>query len=69
VPGTQLSQVQKGAKGVQLKHPALHQLRVHRTLSDAQAGSASNSLLSGIAEDAVAKIHRTAQCALDCPVS
>jgi hypothetical protein len=28
-----------------------------------------NSLLSGIAEDAVAKIHRTIMCAPDCPVS
>jgi hypothetical protein len=46
-----------------------HQLRVHRTVSGAQAGSSTNSLLSGIAEDAVAKIHWTVQCAPDCLVS
>jgi hypothetical protein len=32
---------------------------VHRTVSGAQAGSALNSLLSGIGEGAVAKNHRT----------
>jgi hypothetical protein len=37
-------------------------------VSCAQAGSTTNSLLSGIAEDVVAKIHRTIRCALDCPV-
>jgi hypothetical protein len=37
-------------------------------LSGAQAGSATNSLLSGIVMDAVAKIHGTVWCALDCPV-
>jgi hypothetical protein len=37
-------------------------------MSCAQAGSATNSLLSGIAEDVVAKIHRTIRCAPDCPV-
>jgi hypothetical protein len=37
----------------------LHQLRVHRTLSGAQAGAATNSLLSGIAKNDVAKFHRT----------
>jgi hypothetical protein len=31
--------------------------------------SAMNSLLSGITEGIVAKIHRTVRCALDCPVS
>jgi hypothetical protein len=31
--------------------------------------SATNSLLSGIAKDAAAKIHRTVRCAPDCPVS
>jgi hypothetical protein len=42
---------------------------VHRTLSGAQAGASMNSLLSGIAKDAVAKIHRTVWCAPDCSVS
>jgi hypothetical protein len=42
---------------------------VHRTVSGAQVSSATNSLLSGIAEVAVAKIHRTVRCAPDCPVS
>jgi hypothetical protein len=46
-----------------------HQLWVHRTLSSALAGSEMNSLLSGIAEDAKAKIHQTVRCAPDCPVS
>jgi hypothetical protein len=32
---------------------------VHRTVSGAQDGSATNSLLSGIVEGAAAKIHRT----------
>jgi hypothetical protein len=32
---------------------------VHRTVSGAQAGSVVNSLLSGIAKGAAAKIHRT----------
>jgi hypothetical protein len=32
---------------------------VHQTVSDAQAGSVVNSLLSGITEGAVAKIHWT----------
>jgi hypothetical protein len=38
---------------------------VHRTVSGALAGLEMNSLLSGIAEDAVAKIHRTVWCAPD----
>jgi hypothetical protein len=42
---------------------------VHRTASGAQAGSATNSLLSGITEGAATKIHRTIRCAPDCPVS
>jgi hypothetical protein len=63
VLGTQLIQVQKGAKGVQLKQPVYHQLWLHRTLSsvhgtlsDAQAGLATNSLLSGIARTPRLKI-------------
>jgi hypothetical protein len=32
---------------------------VHRIVSDAQAGAATNSLLSGIAKDTLAKIHWT----------
>jgi hypothetical protein len=32
---------------------------VHRTVSGAHVGSSTNSLLSGIVEDAAAKIHRT----------
>jgi hypothetical protein len=58
-----LSKVKKGAKGVQLKQLDLHQLRVHRTLSDAQAGASTNSLLSGIAKDVTAKIHQTVRWA------
>jgi hypothetical protein len=42
---------------------------VHRTVSGAQAGSTTNSLLSGIAEGTVAKIYRTVRCASDCLVS
>jgi hypothetical protein len=38
-------------------------------LSRAQAGSTTNSLLSGIAEDVLAKIHWIVRCAPDCPVS
>jgi hypothetical protein len=53
----------KGAKGVKLKQPDLHQLRVHRTLSGAQARAVTNWLLSGIVEDAATKIHRTVRCA------
>jgi hypothetical protein len=34
-----------------------------------QAGSATNSLLSGIIEVVVAKIHQTVRCAPDCPMS
>jgi hypothetical protein len=41
------------------KRSKLHQLRVHRTLSRAQAGVSTNSLLSGIAGDAATKIQRT----------
>jgi hypothetical protein len=41
---------------------------VHRTLSGAQAGAATNSLLSGIAKDDATKIHWTVRCAPDCPV-
>jgi hypothetical protein len=52
-----------------MKQPVEHQLRVHWTLSGALVGSEINSLLSGIAKDAAAKIHRTVRCALDCPVS
>jgi hypothetical protein len=59
-----------------LKQPVLHQLHVHqtlfgvhRTLSGAQAGPTTNSLLSGITEDAAAKIHRIIWCAPDCAVS
>jgi hypothetical protein len=36
-----------------------HKLRVHQTVSAAQAGSEMNSLLSRITEDATTKIHRT----------
>jgi hypothetical protein len=42
---------------------------VHRTVPGAHTGSATNSLLSEIAEGAAAKIHRTIRCAPDCPVS
>jgi hypothetical protein len=65
----------KRRKGVQLKQPVEHQLRVHQTLSGALASSEINSLLSVNAEDAVAKIHRTAivhrtvRCAPNCLVS
>jgi hypothetical protein len=45
-----------------MKQSDLHQMRVHRTLSGAQADEATNSLLSGIAKDATAKIHRTVRC-------
>jgi hypothetical protein len=38
-------------------------------VSGAQAGTATNSLLSGIAEGTAAIIHRTVRCAPDCPVS
>jgi hypothetical protein len=40
----------------------LHQPLVHRTMPGAQAGPAENSLLSGINEGVVAKIHRTVWC-------
>jgi hypothetical protein len=46
-----------------------HQLREHRAVSGAQAGLATNSLLSGIVEDVAVKIHQTVWCAPDCPVS
>jgi hypothetical protein len=42
---------------------------VHRTVSGAQAGLATNSSLSGKSNGAVAKIHRTVRCAPECPVS
>jgi hypothetical protein len=42
---------------------------VHRTVSGALFGSATNPPLSGIVEDIVAKIHQTVRCAPDCPVS
>jgi hypothetical protein len=51
-----------------VKQSDLHQLWVHRTLSGAEAGVATNSLLSGIAKDAATKIHRTVRCAPDCSV-
>jgi hypothetical protein len=56
VPETQLRQVQKGAKEVQLKQPEFTSLRVHPTLSGAQAGALTNSLLSEIARNTAAKI-------------
>jgi hypothetical protein len=46
-----------------------HQLRVHRTVSGAQASSVMNSLLSRIHWDATTKIDQTVRCAPDCPVS
>jgi hypothetical protein len=41
---------------------------VHQILSGAQASVATNSLLSGITKNFVAKIHRTIRCAPDCPM-
>jgi hypothetical protein len=38
-----------------MKQPVEHQLRVHWTVFGAHAGSTTNSLLSGIAEDAATK--------------
>jgi hypothetical protein len=40
---------------------------VHRTVSSAQAGPATNSSLS-VKSEGAAKNHRTIRCALDCPV-
>jgi hypothetical protein len=47
----------------------LHPLRVHQTLSSAQAGATTNLLLSRIVEDTTAKIHQSVWCASDYPVS
>jgi hypothetical protein len=42
---------------------------VHRTVSGAQTGPATNSSLSGKSAGAATKNHRTVRCAPDCPVS
>jgi hypothetical protein len=42
---------------------------VHRIVSGAQAGPATNSSLSGKSEGAAAIIHQTVWCTSDCPVS
>jgi hypothetical protein len=68
VSGTQLSQVRRRKKS-SAETASIAPAAVHRTLSCAQAGSATNSLLSRIAEGAAAKIHRSVRCAPDCPVS
>jgi hypothetical protein len=46
-----------------------HQPVVHRTVSGAQAGPATNSALSGKSEGAATIIHRAVRCSPDCPSS